>query len=135
MGRSEDGALSYLALALPVLDVFDVAATAGVDLLARADEHVRGSHNIGNRAFLGIVSGDPDRDWDVVGRLPVGDGEGPMQTEQELGPPVVVSCAEQSELEKTGRTEMDWTVDIRLRTELWKPREQGVGVGVDGVRV
>ena len=44
--------------------------------------------------LLWIVSGDPDRDGDVVRRLAVGDGEGAMKTEQKLGPSVVVSWRE-----------------------------------------
>lgn len=90
MGRSEDGVVSYLALALPVLDVIDVTTPAEVDLLARADEHVWGGHDVGYRVFLWIVSGEPDRDRDVVCGLAVGDGESAMDTEQQLGSAVVV---------------------------------------------
>lgn len=71
--------------------VFDVTTTAEVDVLASADEHVRGSYDISNRMLLWIVSGDPDGDWDVVGRLTICNGESAMKTEQQLGPSVVVS--------------------------------------------
>jgi hypothetical protein len=41
--------------------------------------------------FPWVVSGDPDGDGDVVGSVTVGDGEGTMKTEQQLGSSVVVS--------------------------------------------
>ena len=63
-------------------------------MLAGADEHVRGGDYVGNRMFLWIVAGDPDRERDVVGRLAEGDGESAMETEQELGSSVVVSCGD-----------------------------------------
>lgn len=97
IGGSEDGTIAYLALALPVLNVFDVAATTEIDVLAGADEHVWGGDYIGNRVFLWIVARDPDRDGDVVGSLAEGDGEGAVKTEQELGPSVVVRCGEGGE--------------------------------------
>lgn len=85
---------SYLALALPVLDVLDVAATTEVDVLAGADEHVWGGYDIRNRRVLGVLARDPDCDGDVVGRVAEGDGESAVETEQELGPPVVVRCGD-----------------------------------------
>ena len=86
--------------------------------------------------FLWIVSSDPDRDWDVVACLTIVDGESAMKTEQELGSSIVVSCVEHNELEKADRQgEMDWTVDVSLRTGLGEFCEQSVGVGVDSVRV
>jgi len=44
--------------------------------------------------FSWIVASDPDRDGDIVGGLAEGDGENTMETEQELGSAVVVSCGE-----------------------------------------
>ena len=66
-------------------------------MLAGTDEHVRGGDYVGNRVFLWIVASDPDRDRDVVGRLAEGDGDNAMETEQELGSSVVVSCGEGGE--------------------------------------
>jgi len=47
--------------------------------------------------FPWIISSEPDCDWDVVGRLTVGDGEGAVKTEKQLGSSVVVSCGEGGE--------------------------------------
>jgi len=66
--------------------------------LARADEHVWGGYDVWDRVFLWIVSSEPDRDGNVVGRLAVGYGESAMKTKQQLGSPVVVSCGEEDEL-------------------------------------
>jgi len=62
------------------------------------DKHGRGSYDVGNRVFLWIVPSEPDCDWDVVGRLTVGNGEGAVKTEKQLGPSVVVSCGEEGEV-------------------------------------
>ena len=40
IGRTEDGIVSHLALAPPVLNVFDVTTATEVNVLASADEHV-----------------------------------------------------------------------------------------------
>jgi hypothetical protein len=74
--------ISHLALALPVLNVFDGTATAEVDVLASADEHIWGSYDISNRMLFWIVSSEPDRDWDVVGCSTIGNGESAVKTEQ-----------------------------------------------------
>lgn len=84
--------ISYLALALPVLKVLDVTTTAEVDVFAGAYEHVWGGYDVYDRVFLWIVSSDPDRDWNVVGRLTVSDGKNAVKTEQQEGPSVVISC-------------------------------------------
>jgi len=94
IGRSEDGSTSHLALALPVLNVVDVAAATKFNVLAGADKHTRGGYDVGDRMFPWMVARDPDRDRNVVGRLAVGDGERAVETEQELGPSVVVCCGE-----------------------------------------
>lgn len=47
--------------------------------------------------FLRVVSSDPDRDRDVVGCPTIGNGESAMKTEQQLGSPIVIGCAEESE--------------------------------------
>ena len=105
IGRSGDGVISHLALALPILNIFYVASATEVDVLAGADEHVRGGDYVGNRVLLWIVAGDPDRDGDVVGGLAEGDGESAMETEQELGSSVVVRCGEGGERGAGGERE------------------------------
>lgn len=62
--------------------------------MAGTDEHVQCGDYVGNRVFLWIVASDPDRDRNVVGGLAEGDGDDAMETEQELGSSVVVSCGE-----------------------------------------
>lgn len=79
------------------MNVLDVTATAEVDVLISSDEHVWGSYDVSNRMFLGVVSGDPDRDWDIVGCLTIGDGKSPMKTEQQLGSSIIVSYVGQNE--------------------------------------
>ena len=76
-------------------------------MLAGADEHVRGGYDICERVILWIVPGDPDRDRDVIGRVAVGDGEGAMEAEQELGPSVVVSWGEEDEGVGLGKRERE----------------------------
>ena len=70
--------------------------------MARTDEHVWGGYDVWDGVFPWIVSGEPDRDGNVVGGLPVGDGESAMKTEEQLGSPVVVSCGEEGE-QRSGR--------------------------------
>ena len=65
--------------------------------MTRADEHVGGSYDVGNRMFPRVVSGDPDCDRDVVGGVTVSNGEGAMKTEQQLCSSVVVSWGEEDE--------------------------------------
>ena len=66
--------------------------------MAGADEHVWCGYDVWDGVFPRIVSSDPDRDWNVVGRLPVGDGESAVKTKEQLGSPIVVSCGEQGEV-------------------------------------
>lgn len=116
------------------MNVFDATTTTEVHIFAGADEHPRGSYDIRNRVFLWVISSDPDRDGDVVGCLTIDNGKSPMKTEQQLGSSIVVSCVEQSESERRWiEREMDWTVDVSLRTDLGEFREKSVGVGVHGV--
>lgn len=81
-----------LGLFCPVLDVFDCASTAGIDVSAGTDEEVWGGDDIGDRRVARVVLCEPDRDGDVVGRAPEGDWEEAVQTEEKLGAAIVIRC-------------------------------------------
>lgn len=66
-------------------------------MLARADEHFWGGYDVWDGVFPWIVSGEPDRDRNVVGGPPVGDGESAVKTDEQLRSAVVVSCGEEGE--------------------------------------
>lgn len=102
-------------------------------MLAGTDEHIWGGYDVCNRVVLWVVSGDPDRDRNVVCRLPIGDGESSMETEQQLGSSVVVSYGEEDEARFWRRREMGRTVDIGPWTDWGKSSEESVCVGVDCV--
>lgn len=113
-GFCETDEATTLTFALPVSNIFQVTTTTEVDVLASADEHIRGSYDISNGVFSWIIPGDPDRDWDIISGVTIGDWENAMKTEQQLGPSIVVS------------------VDIGLWTNLGKCFEKSVGVGING---
>lgn len=81
-----------LAFLLPVLDVFDLAASTDVHVLARSDEHIISGHNVRDWWLARIISSYPHSDRYVVARSTVGDRQKAMQTEQQLCPAVVVGC-------------------------------------------
>ena len=84
-GRQTD-----LALSFPIADVVDETAPASFHVGARTNEHVAGRHDICYGRTAGILSGNPDRDRDVVGCSTEDDGKEAMQAEQKLSAAVIV---------------------------------------------
>ena len=92
MSASSAGfAATNLALAFPIADILDETSTADVHVRARSDEHIAGRNDIGDWRVPGVVAWQPDSDRDVVGCSAESYWKQAMQTEQELGPSVVVS--------------------------------------------
>lgn len=83
---------THLALSLPIAEVVDETAPANVHVRCGAYEHVACGHDVCDRRGARVLSGDPDGDRDVVGRAAEGNWKEAMETEQQLGPAVVVGC-------------------------------------------
>ena len=81
-----------LAFAFPVADILDATAAADIHVRPSTDEHVASWDDIRQRRVAGILSWYPNRDRDVVGCSAEGYREEAVETEKELGPPVVIRC-------------------------------------------
>jgi len=79
----------YLALVLPVLYVFKIAAATGINGRARLDEEVCRRDNIDDGRASGILAGDPEGNRDIVVCTAVSNGEKAVKTEQEVRASVV----------------------------------------------
>lgn len=80
-----------LGFAIPLLDVLDVTATAGIDIFARLDQDVICGDDIDDRGLTGVFAGDPYGDGDVVWGVTISYGEKTVDAEEELCAPIVES--------------------------------------------
>lgn len=81
--------LPLAAPAAQVVPVVFVDSTIELDTLALADEHTARWHDVDHRRAPGRVEREPDGDRDVVPGRGVGDGQCPVQAEQEKRPAVI----------------------------------------------
>lgn len=79
-----------LALALPDLNVLDVAATTHVNKGCGSNEHVMSRNDIWDRRKTGVVPGNPDSDRNIVDGASKMNWEKTVETEQELCATVVI---------------------------------------------
>lgn len=116
-GVEEINKIACLALVLPVLYVFKIAAATGINGRARLDEEVCRWDNIDDGRASGILAGDPEGNRDIVVCTAVSNGEKAVKTEQEVRASVVKG------------------IDIELGTKGGDDGDGSVEMGVNDVGV
>ncbi len=71
-----------LALSFPIANVLDGRSPADIEFGAGSDEHVICWDDISDRRGTGIVSWEPNRNWNVVRGATEGYGEKAMDAQQ-----------------------------------------------------
>ena len=82
--------VTYLALSLPIENIFDLRLTAWVYVLSGPNEHVASGDDIGQGRDAWIFTGDPHRNWNIVRCTTKGYRKEPVEAEQELGATIVI---------------------------------------------
>ena len=85
-----------LAFAFPVMEVLAGTSTADIDVRTCSDEHVTCRDDISDRRITRILPWQPNRYGNIVRSAAKAYWEKTVEAQQQLGPPVVISCTSET---------------------------------------
>lgn len=74
-----------------MLEIINAASPTDIEILARLNQHVICGDYEGDRGLFWVISGDPNRDWDIIGCISERYRQQSMHTKEELGSAIIES--------------------------------------------